>query len=256
MNEEKSVDEPRIIVVPGEIIKTGMNFIPSYGTYRDKENIRANLLGLVNIDKNIIRLIPLSGKYIPQSNDNVIGKVVDVLVSGWRIDINSPYTAVLPLKDASSSFIEKGEDLTKFYDIEDCVMTKITNVTSQKLVDVSMKGPGLRKLKGGRIISVDAHKVPRIIGKAGSMVSLVKQYTGCNIFVGQNGWVWIDGEPKNEVVAVTAIKKIEKESHSSGLTEKMKLFLEENSKNLVVNFKEEKSPEEDKFGGKRKQNGY
>lgn len=236
MSEENT--EKRIVVVPGEIIKTGMNFIPSYGTYRDGDNIRASILGILNIDKNVVRLIPLSGKYIPQSGDNIIGRVMDVLVSGWRIDINSPYTAVLPLKDASSSFIERGADLTQFYNIGDCVMTQITNVTSQKLVDVSMKGPGLRKLRGGRIMTVDSHKVPRIIGKAGSMVSLVKQHTGCNILVGQNGLVWIDGNPENEVVAVKAIKKIEKESHSLGLTDKMKTFLEENSKHLIVEQKE------------------
>jgi len=81
--------------------------------------------------------------------------------------------------------------LTKYFDIGDYVMAKIINVTSQKLVDVTMKGPGLRKLKGGRIIQVNPYKVPRIIGKAGSMVTMIKDATGCRILVGQNGLVWI-----------------------------------------------------------------
>ena len=109
-------------------------------------------------------------------------------------------------------------------------MCKIVNVTSQKLVDVTMKGPGLRKLKGGRIIEVNPHKVPRIIGKQGSMVMMIKDATKCNITVGQNGLIWIDGEPMNELLALQTIRKIEKESHMSGLTDKIKEYLEKTNK--------------------------
>ncbi|MBW2968416.1 KH domain-containing protein, partial [Candidatus Woesearchaeota archaeon] len=102
----------------------------------------------------------------------------------------------------------------------------ITNVTSQKLVDVSMRGPGFRKLEGGRILEVNTNKVPRIIGKEGSMITMIKNATGCKITVGQNGLVWISGEPDKENIAIEAIKKAEKESHTQGLTDQIKGFLE------------------------------
>ena len=105
-------------------------------------------------------------------------------------------------------------------------MLKISQVTSQNLVDLSGKGRGLTKVKGGRIIKVNTHKVPRIIGKKGSMVSMVKQATGCKIIVGQNGLVWISGEPEMELEALNTIHKIEKESHTRGLTETIKTYLE------------------------------
>jgi exosome complex component RRP4 len=94
-----------------------------------------------------------------------------------------------------------------------------------------MKGPGLRKLIGGRIISVNPYKVPRIIGKMGSMVNLIKDHTKCIITVGQNGLIWINGEPKNELIAVNTIRKIEREAHTSGLTDKIKEYLEKSYKN-------------------------
>ena len=81
-------------------------------------------------------------------------------------------------------------------------------------------------MKGGRIIEVSTHKVPRIIGKQGSMVMMIKEATQCNITVYQNGLVWIEGSPVNEMRAINAIRKIEKESHLSGLTEKINAFLE------------------------------
>jgi exosome complex component RRP4 len=92
-------------------------------------------------------------------------------------------------------------------------------------VDVSMKGPGLRKLAGGRIIEVNTNKVPRIIGKQGSMIQMIKEATKCNITVGQNGLVWIDGDIDGEIVAVDVIKKIEEEAHQSGLTDRIKEYL-------------------------------
>ena len=135
------------------------------------------------------------------------------------------------MKDATSEFIQRGADLTQFFAIGDYVLTKIVNITSQKLVDVSMKGPGLRKLRGGRIIKVNPHKVPRVIGKEGSMVILIKQATGCNVMVGQNGLIWIDGEPEAEVVAEKAILKINAEAHLSGLTDRIKEFLDKSGLN-------------------------
>jgi exosome complex component RRP4 len=148
-------------------------------------------------------------------------------VSGWRVDTNCAYSAMLNMKEATSEFIQKGADLTQYYDIGDWVMTKIINVTTQKLIDLTMKGPGLRKLGEGRVVKVTASKVPRIIGKKGSMVSMIKNATGCRILVGQNGIVWISGEdPSKELIAVNVIEKIEKESHTTGLTDRIKLELE------------------------------
>lgn len=226
----KIIAKDKDISVPGETLAIGMDVLPGQGTYREGEKIIANRLGLVTIDGRTIKLIPLSGRYIPKTGDTIICKVIDVSFNGWRLDTNSAYSAMLPLKDATSEFIARGADLTRYYGLGDYVVCKIVNVTSQKLVDVTMKGPGLRKLKDGRVIEVDPNKVPRIIGKQGSMVIMIKDATKCNISVGQNGLVWIDGEPINELLAIQAIRKIEKESHLSGLTDKIKEYLERNNK--------------------------
>jgi exosome complex component RRP4 len=133
---------------------------------------------------------------------------------------------MLSIVEATSEFIPKGADLTRYLDVGDYIIAKITNVTSQILVDLTMKGPGLKKLPSGRILEVNTNKVPRIIGKQGSMVGMIKQATDCRILVGQNGLIWIQGEPSGELIAVKAIRKIEQESHISGLTDRIKDFLE------------------------------
>jgi len=214
------------LVVPGEELAKGMDFLPGKGTYRDGENIVASIVGIINIDGRTMKIIPLAGKYIPKRNDTIVGQVKDILMSGWIIDTGSAYDAVLNVKDASSDFIEKGADLTQYFNFGEYIVAKIVNVTSQNLIDITMRGPGLHKLTHGRVIKINTNKVPRVIGKQGSMVSMIKQATGCRITVGQNGLVWLQGEPEKEIIAVSTIKMIEKNAHKTGLTETIKAFLE------------------------------
>lgn len=226
--------ENKSVAVPGELLAKGMDCFPSFGTYRDGENIYASRLGLININGKVVKMIPLTGAYLPKIKDVIIGEVVDILMSGWRLEINSAYSAMLSLKDGTSEFVARGADLSKYHKLGDYVMTSVINVTSQKLIDLSMRGPGLRKLAGGRIIKVNSHKVPRVIGKHGSMVSMIKTATNCQILVGQNGLIWLSGEPKSEVIAANTIQMIEDQAHVSGLTDKIKVFLEKATGKKVV----------------------
>jgi exosome complex component RRP4 len=124
--------------------------------------------------------------------------------------------------------VEFGET-RKFMQVGDIVLLKIVAVDELKRISVSMQDHGLRKLTGGMVIEVSPSKVPRVIGKNGSMIQMLKNETACRIYVGQNGRIWIDGELDNIVRAVQAIKMIEDEAHNLGLTEKVKEFLEKSS---------------------------
>lgn len=220
------------IVVPGEELAEGMDFLPGPGTYRDKEYIVSSKLGIVSMNKNIIKVIPLTGRYIPKVDDIVIGKVIEIGFYGWSVDIGSAYPATLSIRDATE-FIDKGEDLTRYYDYGDTMVAKVIRIKSYSTIDITTKGPGLKKLSGGKIIDVTPSKVPRMIGKQGSMISMIKEKSGCNILVGQNGKVWIRGPSlEKENLVTKTIMKIEQESHINGLTDKIKKLLESKDGNI------------------------
>jgi exosome complex component RRP4 len=226
--ESKLLIKEKEIVVPGEELAKGMDFLPSAGSYRSEDAIVSEVLGIAKVDGKVIKVVPLTGKYMPKRNDVIIVQVSDVTYSSWSLDTFSPYSAMMSMKDATAEYLERGADLTKIYNIGDYIVAKVTNVTSQKLVDITVKGPGLRKLRKGRIIHVNSNKVPRIIGKQGSMVNIIKEHTGAQVAVGQNGVVWIYSEnPEMENLSEKAIRKIEDEAHTSGLTEKMQVWLAE-----------------------------
>lgn len=221
----KILFEDKDLVVPGDILAEGMDYLPSGGAIRDNDKIVANHLGLVSLDKRFVKVIPLTGKYIPKAGDTIIAKVVDMGFSGWYLDIGGSQEASLMMRDVAE-FVERDSDLSQIFDFGDIVIAKVSKVIRGN-VNLTTKGPGLRKISGGKIISVSSSKVPRIIGKQGSMVQLLKEKTGCNITVGQNGRIWIQGQnPEEELRATEAILKIQNESHTDGLTDKMKLYLE------------------------------
>ncbi|HLC57162.1 MAG TPA: exosome complex RNA-binding protein Rrp4 [Candidatus Nanoarchaeia archaeon] len=229
--DSKMLVEDRDIVIPGEVLACGMDFLPGNGTYREQDKILASQLGLVSVNNRFVKVIALTGKYSAVEGDLVIGKVCDVTIGAWLVDIGGAYGAALALRE-TPEFIERGSDLTRYYDFGDIIIAKVVNVIKGKGVDLTMKGPGLRKANGGRILEVTPSKVPRIIGKQGSMISLIKEKTSCMIVVGQNGKVWIKGEnTEDEVRAAEAVLKIEQESHVDGLTEKINELLSKGGKN-------------------------
>jgi len=223
----KILVKEREIVVPGEVVAEGMDYLPAKGILREGERLIASQIGMINVEGRLVKLIPLTGSYSPKRNDLVIGKVVNITFSGWIVDIGHSNLSMLSLKDGSNDFIEKTADLTQYYDFNDVIIAKITNVTKSNAIDLSMKWPGLMKLVGGIIIDIDPTKIPRVIGKQGSMISLIKTKTNCKIMAGQNGKIWIKGEePKMELKVIEAINLVERESHIEGLTQIVEKFLE------------------------------
>jgi len=149
----------------------------------------------------------------------VIGKIDDVRFSMWGVDINSPYSGILP---ASEVFGREKKELSRVFDIGDVLFLRIVDVDEVKKVKLGLKGRGMGKFKGGVIVDIAPTKVPRLIGKKGSMINMIKDKTGCKIVVGQNGLVWVKGNEDMEQIVKNVIKLIEKEAHTSGLTDRIK----------------------------------
>lgn len=222
MEEIKEVREKRKLVISGELLGEGR---AGHGAFDEDGKIYSKFIGLAEAKDDMHFVIPLTGSYNPKRGDGVIGKIEEIIFSKWIVDINSPYEAVLPLSEATEEFIDLTKtDLTKYFDYGDLLFAEITAVTKTKNIQLSMKNRKCRKLKGGRLITVTPAKVPRIIGRAGSMVEMIKELTGTQIVVGQNGLVWVRGD--NEDIAAEAVLLIEEKSHISGLTDFIKATLE------------------------------
>lgn len=216
------------IVIPGEIVASGNDLLPGEWTLRNGENIVSTRLGIVEKQDNLIKIIPLTGVYIPRSGNVVIGEIKDIAISGWMTEIGGPYSAFLPLRECPG-FIEESE-MENVYGIGDLIVTKINDVRRTS-IDLTMKqrDKGLGKIREGLILKVNPHRVPRVIGKEGSMITLIKNASKCSITVGQNGLVWIKGDNiEDQLFAKKAIEFVVENTLSDGLTEKVEKWLTEN----------------------------
>jgi exosome complex component RRP4 len=218
----------RTVVIPGEMIFKGEDYLPGEGTEKRGASIVAIRYGLVEETGNLVKVIPLSGVYQPRRGNVVIGKVENVTFNGWVIDINTAEDAFLSLMEIPR-YVNK-DDLKEVMDIGDMVCAKIYSM-NKRGIDLTLAVKGLGKLDKGIIISTNPNKVPRVIGKEGSMISLIKDETNCRITVGQNGLIWISGNKiDDELLAKKAIFHVAENSFMSGLTEEMKKWFEENKK--------------------------
>jgi exosome complex component RRP4 len=220
--EDREPKGERKLVIPGETIITGDDYLPGDFTRKDGSDVVATRYGLAEISGRVVRIIPISGVFEPRRGNTVIGRIEDITFNGWIMDISGPYSAFLPLME-SPRFINRN-DLSEFAGIGDVMSVKISSVKKGG-VDLTLKSRGLGKLDGGRIIRINPNKVPRIIGKEGSMINLIKDNTRTEITVGQNGFIWIRGDNDGENKAEEAINLIVEESSSSGLTDKIEKFL-------------------------------
>ena len=251
--------ENKDLVIPGQILADD-EYYAGRGTFKDNGKVCSSLMGRVSLRNKKIRVIPLKSKYVPKKGDVVIGKINDVRFSMWDVDINSPYSGILP---AFEVFGREKKELNKVYDVGDVLFLRVVDVDEIKKAKLGLKGRGMGKFKGGIIVDIAPTKVPRLIGKKGSMINMIKDKTKCKIVVGQNGLVWVKGDEDMEQLTKNIIHLIEAEAHTSGLTNKIKnkLYLaidgelppeevEEQEEEFVLekpklqNFKEELEAEE------------
>jgi exosome complex component RRP4 len=218
--------EKRQLVVPGDLIAEG-DYIAGDNTYKEKDKIYASRVGIVEYETKKVDVVALRSFYVPRMGDVVIGTITEVGFNGWMVDINSPYPALLRASDVlSRPFKPQKDDLPQVLDAGDLVVAKVVSYDRTHDPQLTVAEPGLGKITRGQILKVTPTKVPRIIGRKGSMISMIKQETGCNIILGVNGVVLITGKNlEDEQLAMMAILKIEAESHTTGLTDRITQML-------------------------------
>lgn len=215
----------RKVTIPGEVIAKGNDYLPGEGTEKRGDEIIAIRYGLAEEANRLVKVIPLSGIYQPRRGNLVIGRVENITFNGWVIDIDSPESAFLSLSEVPRYVNKNGLD--EVMDLGDMVAAKITGV-NKRGVDLSIKFSGLGKIDEGIVMKINPNKVPRVIGREGSMINLIKKETGCNITVGQNGLIWIKGgRIEEELKAKEAILFVTENFFVHGLTDEVKKWFEE-----------------------------
>ena len=230
----------REVVVPGEILtEDTKNFLPGRGTIynNDRSKIISLNIGLKQIQRNYINVIPLRGFYTPRPGDKVIAIVVDKNPVKYKCDINAKDFGTLKprntMKRGKMRSFRGGNDRynredanTSKFDIGDILIVKILSADRLNKPELTTVGKYLGKRNNGIVISIAPPKIPRVIGRSGSMIKMLKTLTKSNIFVTQNGRIWLKGEDiAHERLLIESIQKIASEAHTVGLTDRIQEYV-------------------------------
>jgi exosome complex component RRP4 len=216
----------RKYVIPGDVVAEG-NFKPLVNVFKNGNSIVATRIGITESNKDGTKVIPLSGIYFPRANDIVIGKILDHSSLSWSVDINSCFSAHLPAQDVfGRDFSPAHDDMGRQLASGDVIVARIAIFDRTRDPILTIQDKDLGKIPTGELLKISATRVPRLIGKRGSMIQTIEQATATRITIGQNGIIVVSGRDKEGInLAINAIHIVEIEAHTSNLTQRIKQLL-------------------------------
>jgi len=216
------------LVTPGEELDPDVEAQPPFVIEVDGRKI-ATVVGLYQEREGKKHFVRLKGPYVPRPGDVVIGLVTGVGIMNWYVDLNSPYNGVLSVNDfLGRPFNPAVDDMSKMLRVGDYVKVKIVAFDKTRNPLLTVQDKDLGRIVTGTVVEIAPAKVPRVIGRKRSMLEMLEKETECRFFVAVNGRIHIECPNKElEAIAVLAVKMIEREAHTSGLTERVMKFIQE-----------------------------
>ena len=225
----KKLESKKRYVLPGDFITTAPLRLQG-NVVLDGKRIISTAIGLSDISADSVRVISLTGVYMPKIDDLVIGMIQYISGNSWFANINSCYQGMLLGQDVfgRGSYPTKNEmeeRLTK----GDIIFAKIANSDRQREPLISIADQSLGKIDSGELVKISPTKIPRLIGKHGSMIQTIEGSTNATITVGQNGLIVVSCDETNGLLkALAAIRMVDEQAHLVNLTDNVKKMLESN----------------------------
>ena len=215
-------------VLPGDIISG--SYEPAQNVILDDNRLLSTAIGFCEINDNEANVYPLTGFYIPRSDDLVIGKIKSHTSMVWELDINSYHVGILPAFDIfGKDYNPSKHDLSSKLNIGDLVAVRIVSGDTARDPLVTISGENLGKIDSGELVKISSAKISYLISKHGSMIQTIESSTDTSITIGQNGLVVVSSNESNGLLkAIEAIQMVEEQAHLADLTDKVKKMLETN----------------------------
>ncbi len=192
------------VIIPGEKVSDKPERFQ--GTSVSNGSTYANVVGFYDKDRNMF--VQLVGMWEPREGDIVVGQISSKRSRACYVDLNFPYKGEIQLRYEETR-LSTGDvieaEVRDFRKFEDEALVSLTRP---------------KVLHGGMLVAVKPTKVPRILGKANTMIKQIAEGTGSSLVVGMNGMLWIKGGDMNLVEKL--IREVEEKAHTNGLTDKIK----------------------------------
>ena len=226
----KKLESKKRYVLPGDFLTTAPLRLQGNVVLEGKRVI-ATSIGLSDVSADSVRVIPLTGVYLPKIDDLVIGTIQYIFGNSWFADINSCYQGMLLGQDVfGRGSYPTTSEMKERLDNGDIIYAKIANSDRQREPLISIADQSLGKIDSGELVKISPTKIPRLIGKHGSMIQSIESSTNATITVGHNGFIILKCDDFAGLQkAIKSIKVIGMTHDDANLEEKVQNILDENN---------------------------
>ena len=216
-------------VLPGDVIVTG-DYRPEQNVILDGNRLMSTAVGFSEIKDDLVTVTPLTGLYTPKTDDLVVGKIVSHNALSWEVNINSYYPGILTAFDIfGKDYSASRDDLSLKLNTGDIILARIANVNSRDPL-ITITGENLGKIDSGELVKISPAKIPRLIGKHGSMIQTIEGSTNATITVGQNGLIILKCDNSAGLKkAIASVKMIGMIQYEVNIEDKIQNILDENN---------------------------
>jgi exosome complex component RRP4 len=209
------------LVIPGEVIAEGDDFLRGHGTYveklNDKERLVASVCGHVERVNKLVSVIPMaSNLYQGQVGDLIVGRIVSIQAARWKVEIGDACkTAILPLSGVHLPggvqrvrTQEDSREMRLLYQEGDLVTAEIHNVHHDGTLMLHTRSLKYGKLENGCLVVIP----PSLIARRKNHFCDID---GITLLLGMNGYIWIQREfPKSEDAQLAEHQEKMKRQHA------------------------------------------
>ncbi|KAI9261452.1 exosome component 2-like protein [Phascolomyces articulosus] len=189
---------PAHLVTPGETITTDQQFMRGHGTYTDGENIVVSAVaGSVERVNKLLSVRPLKNRYTPEIGDIVVGRVTEVAMKRWKIDVNGRQDAVLLLSSVNlPGGVQRRKNesdelhMRLFFSEGDVLVAEVQSFYADGSMGLHTRGFKFCKLRNGSFVNVPPVLVQRCKSQFHSLPC------GVDIILGLNGYIWVNKKPQ------------------------------------------------------------
>ncbi|CAR30632.1 Ribosomal RNA-processing protein 4 [Lachancea thermotolerans] len=180
------------IVTPGELVTDDPIWMRGHGTYFLENKTYASVAGTVSRVNRLLSVVPLRGRYAPETGDHIIGRIAEVGNRRWKVDIGAKQHAVLMLGSVNlpgGVLRRKSESdelqMRNFLKEGDLLNAEVQSLFQDGSASLHTRSLKYGKLRNGVFLQVPS---PLIVRSKNHTHNLPGNVT---VILGVNGFIWL-----------------------------------------------------------------
>lgn len=180
------------IVTPGELVTDDPVWMKGHGTYFLNDNTYSSVAGNVSRVNRLLSVIPLRGKYQPETGDHIVGRITEVGNKRWKVDIGAKQDAILMLGSVNlpgGVLRRKSESdelqMRNFLKEGDLLNAEVQSVFSNGSASLHTRSLKYGKLRNGIFLSIPSSLIIKSKNHSHNLTGDV------SVILGVNGYVWL-----------------------------------------------------------------